>query len=191
MAEIHPGEFSLKERIKRSAVEHFDKRGYHGTTIRSIAGDVGCSLPMVYYYYNSKKDLFHEIVKQDFFDLVGRLALQLKMDDVIEFYTQYVCRIGHLSEYDKRIYRLGIKVYLTFDGDDELVRIMDEWERSILPRHCQLVLPHLKRVENGIAVVRTLVHLLENLIESIVVKNRNISEEEVREELSVVLGNLI
>ena len=36
-------------------MEHFNRNGYHGTTIRSIAGDVGCSLPMIYYYPNNKK----------------------------------------------------------------------------------------------------------------------------------------
>ena len=87
----------------------------------------------------------------------------------------------------KEVYRLGIKVYLSFDGDEELMEIMDEWEKTILPRHYRILEPHLKNADNDIAIVRTLVHLLETLIESIVVKNRFLPEEEIREEISIVL----
>jgi len=122
-----------REGIKEAAVEHFNGKGYHGTTIRSIAKDVNCPLPMIYYYYN------------------------------------------------------GIKVYLSFDGDEELMEIMDEWEKTILPRHHQIVKPYLKNTKNDIVTARALAHLLETLIESIVVKNRFLPEEEIREEISAVL----
>ena len=48
-------DINLRNRIKTVAIEHFNKNGYHGTTIRNIAREVNCSLPMIYYYYNSKK----------------------------------------------------------------------------------------------------------------------------------------
>jgi len=184
-------EADLCEKIKRTAVDHFNRDGYHGTTIRHIAQEVGCSLPMVYYYYKSKKDLFHEIIKKDYFDLLKKQSEQLKITNVIDFYTAYVFSINHLSDYDRKVYRLGIKVYLNFDGDDELTDVMDKWEKTILPRHYELVMPHLKNAKDGVAVVRTLVHLLENLIESIVVKNRFLSEQDIREELSIVLSYAI
>ena len=57
-------EKDMRERIKEAAVEHFNSNGYHGTTIRNIAKDVNCSLPMIYYYYNNKKELFDEIIKK-------------------------------------------------------------------------------------------------------------------------------
>lgn len=182
-------ESDIKANIKKVAVDHFNRDGYHGTTIRNIAKDVNCSLPMVYYYYKSKKELFHEIIRKDYFDLLSRQAKQIKSGDIIDFYTEFVYGINHLSDYDKKVYRLGIKVYLSFDGDDELLEIMDKWENSILPRHYQLIMPHLKEAEDGVAIVRTLIHLLENLVESIVVKNRFLPEEEIREELSIVLAN--
>jgi hypothetical protein len=92
-----------------------------------------------------------------------------------------------LSNYDKQVYRLGIKVYLSFDGDEELMNLMDEWEKSILPRHCEILKPYMKNVPNEKAVMRTLVHLLEMMIENIVVKNRYLPEDEIREEISIVL----
>ncbi len=178
----------LKTRIKLKAVDQFDRDGYHGTTIRNIARAVECSLPMVYYYYQSKQELFHEIIRHDYFELLKRHAAQLPTENILDFYTEYVYRLHDLSDYDRKVYRLGVKVYLSFDGDSELNEIMDKWERSILPRHYQLVMPHLAGVKNGVVLVRTLVHLLENLVESIVVKNRTLQREEIREELAVILG---
>lgn len=180
----------LKEKIKSVAVNFFNRDGYHGTTIRNIANEVGCSLPMVYYYYKNKNTLFHEIISEDYFNLLKRQASRLDAENVLNYYTQFVYNLNHLSDYDRKVYRLGIKVYLSFDGDEALMTIMEKWEQSILPRHYEILMPHLKERNDAIAVVRTLVHLLENLIESIVVKNRHIPEEEIREELSVILRDL-
>jgi AcrR family transcriptional regulator len=180
-------EKDLKERIKEVAVDHFNNNGYHGTTIRNIANEVNCSLPMIYYYYKNKKELFDEIIKKDYFDLLKKQATLLSTNNIIDFYTKFVYDLNSLSDYDKKVYRLGIKVYLSFDGDEELMGIMDEWEKTILPRHYQLIKPYLKNRDNDLAMVRTLIHLLETLIVSIVVKNRFLSEEEIREEISIVL----
>lgn len=177
----------LKERIKETAVEHFNINGYHGTTIRNIANDVDCSLPMIYYYYKNKKELFDEIIKKEFFNILKKQASLIKTDNIIDFYTKFIYDLNSLSNYDKQVYRLGIKVYLSFDGDEELMNLMDEWEKTILPRHLKILEPYLKNVDNGIAIVRTLVHLLETLIESIVVKNRFLPEDEIREEIAIVL----
>jgi len=178
----------MRQRIKEVAVEYFNDSGYHGTTIRSIARDVECSLPMIYYYYKSKKELFDEIIKKDYFDLLKRqAALLTRTDGIIDFYTKFVHDLNFLSDYDRRVYRLGIKVYLSFDGDEELMKIMDDWEKTILPRHHQMLKPYLKNAGNNIAIARTLVHVLETLIESIIVKNRLLPEEEIREEISIVL----
>ena len=59
----------LRVRIKEVAVDLFNRNGYYGTTIRNIAKEVKCSLPMIYYYFNNKKELFDEIIKKDYFDL--------------------------------------------------------------------------------------------------------------------------
>jgi len=181
----------LRDRIKEAAVKHFNSNGYYGTTIRNIAKDVGCSLPMIYYYYINKKELFDEIIKEDFFNLIKRQASHLKNENIIDFYTKFIYSLNTLNEYDKLVYRLGIKVYETFDGDEELMNLMDEWEKSILPRHREILKPYTKNINNEKAVVRTLVHLLETLIVNIVVKNRYLPEDEIREEISIVLQGCI
>jgi AcrR family transcriptional regulator len=181
----------LRERIKEVAVKQFNANGYHGTTIRNIAKDVDCSLPMIYYYYNNKKELFDEIIKKDYFNLIKKQASQLKDENIIDFYTHFIYSLNALNDYDKLVYRLGIKVYLSFDGDEELMNLMDEWEKGILPRHREILKPYTKNINNEKAIVRTLVHLLETLIVDIVVKNRYLSEDEIREEITIVLQDCI
>lgn len=181
----------LRERIKEVAVKQFNANGYHGTTIRNIAKDVDCSLPMIYYYYNNKKELFDEIIKKDYFNLIKKQASQLKDENIIDFYTHFIYSLNALNDYDKLVYRLGIKVYLSFDGDEELMNLMDEWEKGILPRHLEILKPYTKNMNNEKAIVRTLVHLLETLIVDIVVKNRYLSENEIREEITIVLQDCI
>ena len=180
-------EADLRAKIKQVAVEHFNRDGYHGATIRNIAKDVGCSLPMVYYYFNSKKELFHEIIKKDYFDILNRHSKQIKVNDIIEFYTNYVFALNQLPSYEKKVYRLGIKVALSFDGDEELGEVLDEWEKSQIPWHFQRIMPHLNNIENWIVVIRTLMHLMDNLIETIIVKDRFLSEEAIRDDIRIVL----
>ena len=181
----------LRKRIKEVAVKQFNANGYHGTTIRNIAKDVDCSLPMIYYYYNNKKELFDEIIKKDYFNLIKKQASQLKDENIIDFYTHFIYSLNTLNDYDKLVYRLGIKIYLSFDGDEELMNLMDEWEKGILPRHREILKPYTKNMNNEKAIVRTLVHLLETLIVDIVVKNRYLSENEIREEITIVLQDCI
>ncbi len=181
-------ESDMKLKIKNVAIDHFNRDGYHGTTIRNIAKDADCSLPMVNYYYKSKKELFHEIIKVDYFELLSRQATKLKINnDILGFYTEFVFGLNHLSEHEKKVYRLGIKVYLGFDGDDELAEIMDTWKQSILPRHHELMKSFLAGRSNDVYIVRALIGLMANQIESIVVKGLFLKEEEIRGELSVVL----
>ena len=184
-------ESDLRGKIKQTAVNHFDRDGYHGATIRNIARDVGCSLPMVYYYFNSKKELFHEIIKKDYFEILDRQSKSPKTNDIVEFYTHYVFDLNSLSSYDRKVYRLGVKVALSFDGDEELTEVMEDWEKSQIPWHFQRLMPHMNNVENWIVIIRTLMHLLDNLIETIVVKNRFLSEEAIRDDIRIILDRTL
>ncbi len=64
-------------------------------------------------------------------------------------------------------------------------------KKNIFPRHYQIVKPYLKGTDDEMAIVRTLIHLLENLILTIVVKDRFLPEEEIREEISIVLRGCV
>lgn len=50
-----------KEKIFKAAVWCFNKRGYYETTIDAIAARAKVSKGSIYYYFNSKKELFLEL----------------------------------------------------------------------------------------------------------------------------------
>jgi len=180
-------EENLRMRIKEAAVEHFNRNGYHGTTIRSIAGDVGCSLPMIYYYYKNKKELFDEIVKRDYFQFLSKQELNLESGDIIGGYTKLIHSLNSLSSYDRHLYRLGVKVYLSFDGDAEHIQDMDTYEETVYVSHAARIKPHLVGSADCNLIAHTLMHLLDTLIMEIVVKGKTLPEEQIRGEISLIL----
>lgn len=179
-------EQDIKTKIKHVAINSFNKDGFYGASIRDIAKEANCSLPTIYYYYKNKKELFDEIIKKDFFELLSNRAIKLKSIDAVNFYVDFVYGLKDLAEYDKKVYRLAVKVYLSFDGDGELQKIMGDWEQTIFQRHREIIRSHFNLVLAD-SQIRALVHLLENIIERIVVKNENPSRNEIREEIETVL----
>lgn len=63
-----------KEKIFKAAVTCFNERGYYETTIDDIAERVRVSKGLIYYYFDSKKDLFLELFQYR----VGRYFEQIK-----------------------------------------------------------------------------------------------------------------
>ncbi len=50
-----------KEKIFKAAVKCFNDKGYYETTIDAIAAKAKVSKGLIYYYFESKKELFLEL----------------------------------------------------------------------------------------------------------------------------------
>ncbi len=55
---------STKEIVLSSAKQRFLERGFHGTSMRDITNASGVSQGGIYSYFNSKEDLFKEVLNQ-------------------------------------------------------------------------------------------------------------------------------
>jgi AcrR family transcriptional regulator len=60
-----------KLKIERAALQLFTRKGFHGTTVREIAKKAGVSMGKLYIYYDTKEEIF--------IDLVERLALKMEV----------------------------------------------------------------------------------------------------------------
>jgi AcrR family transcriptional regulator len=60
--EAAPDYLERREKILRSAALVFRDRGYSGTSLNDIAKLAGCDRASVYYYFSTKRDIFHELV---------------------------------------------------------------------------------------------------------------------------------
>lgn len=50
------------EQIRSVALDHFSRKGYHGTNLREIAADVGIQAGSMYYHFESKEHLLFDVV---------------------------------------------------------------------------------------------------------------------------------
>jgi AcrR family transcriptional regulator len=51
-----------KRKIERAALQLFTRKGFHGTTVREIAKKAGVSMGKLYIYYDTKEDIFIDLV---------------------------------------------------------------------------------------------------------------------------------
>jgi len=49
-------------KIERAALRLFTRKGFHGTTVREIAETAGVSMGKLYIYYDTKEDIFIDLV---------------------------------------------------------------------------------------------------------------------------------
>lgn len=53
-----------KLKIERAALHLFTRKGFHGTTVREIAKKAGVSMGKLYIYYDTKEEIFIELVQR-------------------------------------------------------------------------------------------------------------------------------
>jgi AcrR family transcriptional regulator len=66
-----PASLSSDEQILLAALQCFMEKGYHGTTIRSVASRAGVSVPGLYHHYASKSMLLERVIDQVMDDLIA------------------------------------------------------------------------------------------------------------------------
>ena len=75
---ISPKRIKKKDLIIESAVSIFSQHGYNNTKLEQITKSLDLTDKSIYYYFNSKGDLFLEVI----------LSIQLKLDKLIESINQ-------------------------------------------------------------------------------------------------------
>jgi len=58
----HPPE-PARHRIAAAAVRLFCEKGYEATSVREIVAAAGVTKPVLYYYFQSKEELFHRVLR--------------------------------------------------------------------------------------------------------------------------------
>ncbi|HAA26195.1 MAG TPA: hypothetical protein DCE11_08815 [Ruminiclostridium sp.] len=180
-------ENTLKEKIMVKAVELFSEKGYYGTSIREIANAVGCSLPMLYYYFKNKNDLYEEIAYMEFVRINERLRSELpKHEHIKEIYTQYVLQRKNLSEYEKSVYKLALKAWLRTEGNTEIQTKLKQWEDSRIEYSRNLLRKYWGQSHACELLVSIFMRLLENMVNKLVLINEDITEEQIRSEIYMI-----
>jgi len=67
-----------RDRLVRSALRLFAERGYSGVSNREIVEDCGLTKGAIYWYFESKQDLFRTVLSEALSEFQGRLAAALQ-----------------------------------------------------------------------------------------------------------------
>ena len=119
---------SMKAKILQSARKLFGKYGFHGTTTRMIASDVGIDISTLYYHWGEKGDLYESVVLDMNEGMRGKLIeveniikgrplaerLQIAIDEMVDYLFdlpeisnitifRYFTKNRHESNFDKRL----------------------------------------------------------------------------------------
>lgn len=71
---VPPGGTPTRERLVRTALRLFAERGYGGVSNREIVEACGCTKGAIYWYFESKEDLFRAVLSETMADFQMRLA---------------------------------------------------------------------------------------------------------------------
>ena len=96
---------STRERIKAAAWEVFVEKGRDGARMQEIADRAGANKAMIFYYFTSKDNLFEELIRDIFNEIIGsvRSAFLQSYDDpadliraMVEAYIDFLNEHPHL-----------------------------------------------------------------------------------------------
>lgn len=122
----------IPERLLAAARSHFLAQGVDGASLRAIARDAGTSIGMIYYHYETKDDLFREVVEQWYRPL---------LDDLVDAFDPTLppeqrlancfARFGKLTDEELEVVRIVIREGMT--SSERLSIVMQRFSQGHLP----------------------------------------------------------
>jgi AcrR family transcriptional regulator len=121
----------VKEKILESALGSFALKGYHGTSVKDIAQDAGVNKSLLFYYFNSKENLYKSIVhyatqkaKVYLYDEPDKaMNFHEKIDKVISGYIRFFSETKHLPGIVlQSIFGLGPDLSLSLEETSRYMR---------------------------------------------------------------------
>jgi AcrR family transcriptional regulator len=82
--ELDPERVGAPARILKAALALFTERGYHGTSVRTIASVVGLEAASLYHHFPSKQRILFEIFERTMNELLAGMENALAGDETIE-----------------------------------------------------------------------------------------------------------
>gem|GEM_PF-614193 len=114
---------------KKEQILHL-KKGYYGTSTSDICLLTGMNKASLYYYFESKKDLFLSLHTDSIDTLLKPYMKEassiedprLRLEFMIEQYTRMICRYPEL----------GVLIHGSLTADKDFERIRQEWKKHYL-----------------------------------------------------------
>lgn len=89
---------ATRDRILEVAAALFARRGYHGTSTREIAGEVGIRQPSLFHHFATKQDILAELLERDLRPALERLRRNRVAPPAVRLYAYLMEDVRALSE---------------------------------------------------------------------------------------------
>jgi AcrR family transcriptional regulator len=128
----------IEPRILAAARARFLSDGVDGASLRSIASDAGTSIGMVYYYFESKDELFFAVVEELYGKLLADIELAVGADVPVRGRIERLYeRVARLSEEELLVMRLVVREMLT--SNTRFARLRDRFKSGHVAQIARLV----------------------------------------------------
>ncbi len=94
---IQSTDINTRQLIASAAIKLFSENGYAGTSIRDIVESAGVTKPMLYYYFNSKEELYRSVLN-DIYDAWLPL-LQERIEEKTDFQTRLFSLLDYYLDF--------------------------------------------------------------------------------------------
>ncbi len=118
--------------IRSAALQAFYKKGYHGTSLREIARDVGIKVPSLYNHMSSKQELLFRVLSSVMDELIAQTRLALSTcgeapDERLRAAIRAFVLFNINHPHEAAVSDAEFKA-LTPDNLKEIIRVRDEFE---------------------------------------------------------------
>ncbi len=180
---------NIKNNIKASALELFNTAGYESTSIRDLSAKAKCSLPMMYYYYESKEKLLQEIVTVDFFDIINDVFAQaIKAPGLKAFVTSFISGIANLTVDKKNTLRIALRLHMGSPKNDALNKTILSFKYAKELELKNMLLAIWRADKNIEAKTHLLMTVIYNAMVCILLTNRQISIKQIENDIQFLLN---
>lgn len=181
-------ENKIKQSIKYAALELFNSKGFDATVIRDISAKADCSLPMMYYYYESKEKLLHEIVAVDFVNIMNAVfSKAIKTNNLRLFATSFITDIMNLNIYEKQTLQIALKLHMGLPKREELNRIILAYKFSKENELKNLLLATWRSDKNIEIKTNLVLDVLYRAMICVLLTNRPVSIKQVESDIIFLL----
>ena len=124
----------MKNKIKKSAINLFYKKGYFATSMSAIANATGIGKSSIYHHYPTKEDILLDIFRTTMKDLQEMLEKRLRevIDTESKIKAFIYCHIVfHIERQKEAIIADSELRGLTARNYKEIIQMRDEYERTV------------------------------------------------------------
>ena len=128
----------IEPRIVHAARIRFLSDGVDGASLRGIASDAGTSIGMVYYYFETKDELFFAVVEELYEKLLKDLEVAITPDVPVPQRIERVYgRVARLTDDELMVLRLIVREALT--SSTRFARLRQRFQAGHIPLVARLI----------------------------------------------------